>query len=147
MTVKLIDSEEQLQQVFDIRKKVFVEEQGVPLADEFDEFDRLDGRCRHLVVHYQGEPAATGRIREATGYGKLERICVLKPFRKYGLGKSVVGALEEAARSQGWRKLKLHGQTHAAGFYEKLGYSIASPEFMEDGIPHYVMMKELGDAR
>ncbi|WP_425495262.1 GNAT family N-acetyltransferase [Paenibacillus tengchongensis] len=147
MTVEMIDSKEQLQQAFEIREKVFVAEQGVPLEDEFDEYDRLDGRCRHLLVYWEGQPAATGRIREASGYGKLERICVLQPFRNYGLGKSVVAALEDAARLQEWRQLKLHGQTHAEGFYRKLGYSVASPEFMEDGIPHYIMTKELSGAR
>jgi len=37
----------------------------------------------------------------------------------------------------------LHGQTQAEGFYEKLGYQASSDVFMEEGIPHVLMVKEL----
>ncbi|MBB6446892.1 putative GNAT family N-acyltransferase [Bacillus benzoevorans] len=34
-------------------------------------------------------------------------------------------------------------QTQAEGFYEKLGYRTASDVFMDAGIPHILMVKEL----
>jgi hypothetical protein len=40
---KRITIESDLEKAFHIRKAVFVEEQGVPLEDEFDEFDSLGG--------------------------------------------------------------------------------------------------------
>lgn len=46
-------------------------------------------------------------------------------------------------KEKGITKMKLHGQTHAEGFYKKLGYQTASDEFMEDGIPHILMTKEI----
>ena len=63
--------------------------------------------------------------------------------RKYGIGKAVVQALEEIAKENGLCKAKLHGQTQAMPFYEKLGYISASDEFMEEGIPHKLMIKDL----
>lgn len=47
--------------------------------------------------------------------GKLERICILKSYRKFGLGKVIVDALERIVKEQGISAFKLHGQTQAAG--------------------------------
>lgn len=142
MTYKIVTEEQDLQKVFEIRKEIFVIEQEVAEEEEFDEFDSLDADCDHLLVYYDNKPVGVGRIRTVDGIGKLERICILKPYRKYGLGKTVVKALEEIALEKGLTRTKLHGQTHAEGFYHKLGYETASDEFMEDGIPHYLMIKQ-----
>ncbi|GGP15066.1 GNAT family N-acetyltransferase [Oceanobacillus neutriphilus] len=142
MTCKIVTDELDLQKVFEIRKEIFVKEQEVAEEEEFDEFDSLDADCDHILVYYDNKPVGVGRIRAVEGIGKLERICILKPYRQYGLGKTVVKSLEEIALEKGLTKAKLHGQTHAEGFYHKLGYETASDEFMEDGIPHYLMVKQ-----
>lgn len=143
MYAKRINNDEELQAAFAIRKQVFVNEQGVPVKDEFDQFDRLDERCEHIVVLDEERPVGTGRIRFIEGVGKLERICILKPYRKLGLGKIIIKALEEIAKEQGASEVKLHGQTQAEGFYKKLGYRTSSDVFMEDEIPHVLMRKNL----
>lgn len=101
-----------------IRKEVFVKEQGVPLADEFDTFDEIGEQCKHILVYYHELPVGTGRIRFVDGVGKLERICILKDYRTYGLGKVIIQTLEEIARNEQATKVKLHGQTQAEGFYK-----------------------------
>ena len=141
MESKRITLENDLKVAFAIRKEVFVEEQGVPLADEFDEFDKLNGLSEHILVYHHAKPVGTGRIRWVDGLGKLERICILEPFRKLGLGKVIISALEEIAEEKEVSQVKLHAQTHAEGFYKKLGYQTSSSMFMEDGIPHILMMK------
>lgn len=143
MISKAITSKEDLEISFNIRKEVFVAEQGVPLDDEFDEFDTLNGHCEHILVYYNEEPVGTGRIRVVDGLGKLERICILSPYRKFGLGKVIINALEKVAVKKGLSQVKLHGQTQAKGFYQKLGYVTASSIFIEDGIPHILMQKDL----
>lgn len=143
MEAIVIRREEELQAAFQIRKKVFVEEQGVPLEDEFDEFDHLGELCGHILVYYKEQPAGTGRLRIVDGIGKLERICILPDYRKCGLGKVIVAELEEMAKEKRLSRVKLHGQTHAEGFYHKLGYQTSGEEFMEDGIPHVLMVKEI----
>ncbi|MED0970447.1 GNAT family N-acetyltransferase [Bacillus paramycoides] len=143
MESQLITEFIDLETAFHIRKEVFVKEQGVPLEDEFDTFDRIGEECKHILVYYNELPVGTGRIRFVDGIGKLERISILKDYRKYGLGKVIIQALEEIARNKEANKVKLHGQTHAEGFYKKLGYQTSSDVFMEDGIPHILMTKEL----
>ena len=143
MNAKRATIDENLRVAFAIRKEVFVKEQGVPLEDEFDQFDTLNGLCEHILVHYNEQPVGTGRIRFIDGVGKLERICILEPYRKFGFGKIIIKALEEIAEERGASQVKLHGQTQAEGFYKKLGYRTSSNIFMEDGIPHILMLKEL----
>ena len=143
MNSKRITIESDLEKAFQIRKEVFVEEQGVPLEDEFDEFDSLGGQCEHILVYDHEKAVGTGRLRVVDDFGKLERICILKPYRKYGLGKVIIRTLEEIAKDKELDRVKLHGQTQAEGFYKKLGYHTSSNVFIEDGIPHILMIKEL----
>jgi predicted GNAT family N-acyltransferase len=143
MNSKKVMNEEELEIAFAIRREIFVKEQGVPLEDEFDQYDKLNGDCEHILVHYNEQAVGTGRIRFIDGVGKLERICILESFRKFGLGKTIIKALEEIAEEQGASQVKLHGQTHAEGFYKKLGYRTSSDIFIEDGIPHILMLKEI----
>ncbi|MEF3329061.1 GNAT family N-acetyltransferase [Oceanobacillus oncorhynchi] len=142
MTYKIVTEEQDLQKVFEIRKEIFVKEQEVSKEEEFDAFDSLDADCNHILVYYDNKPVGTGRVRAVEEVGKLERICILKPYRKYGLGKVIVQSLEEIVLQKGLTRAKLHGQTHAEGFYHKLGYETVSDEFLEDGIPHYLMVKQ-----
>ncbi|MDV7765653.1 GNAT family N-acetyltransferase [Peribacillus sp. CSMR9] len=143
MDSKRITTENDLKIAFHIRKEVFVEEQGFPLEFEFDEFDTLIALSEHILVYYNEQPVGTGRLRVVDGLGKLERICILEPYRKFGLGKIILKTLEEIAKEQGITQVKLHGQTQAEGFYKKLGYQTSSDVFMEDGGPHLLMKKEL----
>ena len=143
MDSKRITTENDLKIAFHIRKEVFVEEQGFQLESEFDEFDTLNALSEHILVYYNEQPVGTGRLRVVDGLGKLERICILEPYRKFGLGKMIIKTLEEIAKEMELPLVKLHGQTQAEGFYKKLGYQTSSDVFMEDGGPHLLMKKEL----
>ncbi|KQO18234.1 GNAT family N-acetyltransferase [Paenibacillus sp. Leaf72] len=146
MYSSIIQTQADLTIALQIRQQVFVEEQGTPLQDEFDEFDDFDAlkdRVQHILVYYNEKPAGTGRLRTVDGFAKLERICILPPYRQFGLGKVIVQTLEEIAKGLGYGRFKLHGQQQAEGFYHKLGYKTVSDLFMEDGIPHVLMVKGL----
>ena len=139
--VKLAQTEQEKELAFNIRKKVFVEEQGIPLHLEIDEFDQT---ATHFVVLENDEPIAAARIRETElNVGKVERVCVLPEHRRKHLGVLVMNALEEHAKQNGWKKLKLNAQTYAIPFYEKLAFQVTSPEFDDAGIPHRAMEKEI----
>lgn len=141
LQIKLAVTEEDKDLAFAIRKKVFVEEQGIPLHLELDEYDKT---ATHFVILDDNTPIAAARIRETeVNVGKVERVCVLPEHRGKHLGVRVMNAIEEHARKMGWKKLKLHAQNYAIPFYEKLDFKISSPEFTDAGIPHRAMEKEL----
>lgn len=133
-------TKEEQNKVYRIRTEVFVHEQGVPEENEIDEYEE---KSSHVLVLYNGEPAGAGRMRRVEGFAKLERVCVLSPYRKHKIGVAVMEELEEIAREMGLSQAKLHAQTHAKGFYGKLGYSVDSDVFMEEGIEHVRMVKKL----
>ncbi|MFJ7932908.1 GNAT family N-acetyltransferase [Sporosarcina sp. NPDC096371] len=141
ITVRIVTSDLEREDAFSVRRKVFVEEQGVPLNLELDDFDKT---AVHFVVYSVNTPIGAGRIREtATGIGKVERVCILEECRGQHLGNLIMGALEEHAKDTGMNKIILNAQTYAIPFYEKLGYITTSPEFMDADIPHRAMEKRI----
>ncbi|KQY79963.1 hypothetical protein ASD24_18670 [Paenibacillus sp. Root52] len=142
-TVVEVNNQELLEACFAIRMSIFVEEQGVPAEDEFDAYDALGTEARHILLYVDGVPAASSRLRIVDDVAKLERICVMLEYRKHGLGRVLIDKLEQMALDQGLTKAKLHAQVQASGFYERLGYAPASDVFLEDGIPHLLMVKPL----
>ena len=122
-----------------LRIDIFVKEQGVPVENEFDDYDL---QVPHLVIYYEGEPVATGRI---IPYGedtvKIGRIAVMKNKRGLGLGEKIVLELLRKAKEDGAKTVCVGAQTHAVGFYEKCGFSlVGTPEYLEENIPHYDMV-------
>jgi len=138
--VKIVNNQTQLEDAFSVRKKVFVEEQHVPMEEEIDQFE---DSSTHFVLYDDSTPCGAGRFRLLDGVGKVERICVLRSYRGTGAGKKIMEAIEEYASSRKIASLKLNAQTQAIPFYEKLGYEVVSDEFLDAGIPHKTMKKNV----
>lgn len=136
--LKIVENEKELHDAYSVRTTVFVDEQNVPMEEEIDQFE---DEATHFVLYDETTPIGAGRFRVVDGYGKVERICVLKEARKTGAGKMIMTGIEKFAIENGLRKLKLNAQTHAIPFYAGLGYEVASEEFMDAGIPHKTMIK------
>lgn len=116
-----------------LRRVVFIEEQGVPEADEID--DRDDDAI-HLLATEAGQPLGSARLLLSGSTGKIGRVCVLKSRRGAGLGAALIRAAITELRARGMTTAKLGSQTHAIGFYERLGFTPTGPEYMDAGIPH-----------
>ncbi|MFF9348619.1 GNAT family N-acetyltransferase [Streptomyces sp. NPDC014734] len=150
-TTRVAVGEQDLAACFQVRKDVFVGEQSVP---EEIEYDALDAVAVHvLAVAADGTALGTGRLLhgpEAVGrtggdlaVGSLGRLAVTARARGLGVGAALVRAIEDAARERGLTAVDLHAQTHALGFYERLGYAVYGPEFPDAGIPHRAMRRPL----
>ena len=120
-----------------IRRAVFVVEQQVPESEEWDVNDPL---CRHVLAYVDGQAVGCGRLLPD---GHIGRMAVLQPWRAQGVGRALLVELINIARGTGHAVVVLHAQTHAMRFYEKLGFAAEGAEFMEAGIPHYVMRRAL----
>ena len=131
----------QLAEVHAIRRAVFMEEQGV---SEAEEMDGTDAEAIHLLLRDGGVPVATGRIIIVDGLFYLGRIAVLKDRRNMGYGDFLCRLLIRRCFELGGETQYIHSQTHAVGFYEKLGFTVTSEEYMEADIPH-VNMERHGD--
>lgn len=140
MNVKIAETRREKENAFRIRTKVFVDEQHVPPDLELDE---LDESSIHFVGILNGKPISASRLRFVDDYGKLERICILKEHRGQSYGKQMIHKMEKVIQEKGFFKAKLNAQTHAIEFYKKLGYHVVSNEFMDAGIPHVAMVKQM----
>lgn len=124
-----------------LRRAVFIEEQGIAEADEWDD---LDGQAIHLLAWEEGEPVGTARILQSGTTGKIGRVCVLDRARGTGLGTKLIRAAVDVLRARpGVTHAKLGAQVHAIGFYEKLGFKVAGEVYDDAGIPHRDMIREL----
>ncbi|MDA8371491.1 MAG: GNAT family N-acetyltransferase [Nocardiopsaceae bacterium] len=140
LSIALAESAEDRAAVFVIRGAVFVAEQQVPIEEEWDGRD-LD--ADQVLARLDGVAVGTGRLAVDGDRGVLGRLAVLPRGRGIGAGAALVGALEEQARKRGLTAIELHAQIHALGFYERLGYRAYGEEFMDAGIPHRRMRKDL----
>ncbi len=145
MKIVHVKSIEQLNQAFDIRIEVFVNEQGVPRGIEMDEYDVSPDACHHYLVLDGELPIATGRFKTyEPGVAKMQRIAVLKPYRGTGVGKYLLLGMEEAAKALEFESSLLDAQCSAEDFYRKLGYLTISDEpFLDADIWHVRMSKKL----
>lgn len=140
--VKLVADAQQLLEAFDIRKKVFVEEQQVPSDEEYDEFETSS---RHFLAYdAQGYPCGTARWRVTPKGVKLERFAVLENQRGKGVGAALVAKVLEDIDQQPdvSDKVKyLHAQLTAMPLYSKFDFKPVGDEFLECGIRHYLMKR------
>ena len=124
-----------------LRRQVFIEEQQVPEAEEVD---GRDHDALHILATNDAEAIGCARILLIGDTGKIGRVCVLAEYRGQGIGVALIEAALQVLRDQpGIAKAKLGSQTHAIGFYEKLGFRAVGPEYLDAGIPHRDMLRDL----
>ena len=140
LRVCAIDSREQMDQAFAIRRKVFIEEQGVP---EEIELDDEDPHAFHALATLDGLAIGCGRYVVHDDYIKVGRMAVLPEYRDSGIGRRILEFLVDAARARGFRRVILHAQLTAEGFYLKNGFTPIGPVFDEAGIAHRRMERDL----
>lgn len=131
ITVKRIETAEEMVLAHQIRKDVFVEEQGVSLREEIDEYEN---ESIHILAMINNTPAGTARWRSTHKGLKLERFAVLKKYRNSGVGRALVNyCLQE---NEDVLHLYLNAQMAIIGFYKKFGFSEVGKKFIEAGIMH-----------
>lgn len=118
-----------------IRQAVFIVEQSVPAALEWD---GLDAKACHILARRRdGKPIGTARLTPA---GQIGRMAVLRGFRHAGVGAAMLDAAVARARELGTPRIFLHAQTHATPFYRNHGFEPIGEVFLEAGLLHIEMV-------
>lgn len=120
-----------------IRTQIFICEQGITEADEWDDQDVIS---QHFVIYDQDQPIATARLLQNHSVG---RVAVVKVYRGQGLGQMIMLEIISYAQKQGLSVLTLSSQVHAISFYEKLGFTVQGNPYDECGISHIEMTMNL----
>jgi len=134
-SIQQVEWAEQQQALCQIRMEVFVAEQRVPVAEEID---GRDGDCIHfLATDRQQHPIACARILPD---GQIGRMAVIKSWRGTGLGARILQAAIAYGKKKGMTELYLHAQVDAIGFYQRSGFFVDGPVFLDAGIEHRNMI-------
>lgn len=137
-TMKIEIDSPAYQDVLLIRKKVFVEEQKIPLELEIDETEK---EAIYFLTYLNDKAVATGRLRSYGKFIKFERVASLKEVRGLGAGKHLMTTMLSYARSHfSGLTPYMHAQMASVPFYEKLGWRTSGAPFMEADIPHQAMI-------
>lgn len=130
----------ELYELLQARVDVFVVEQNCA----YRELDDIDQAARHIMLRDGQGLAAYARVfalPEEPATAKIGRVLTMR--RGCGLGREVMLAAMDYARSEGFAQVALEAQAYAADFYRKLGFTECSEEYEEDGIPHVWMRVNL----
>jgi DNA-binding MarR family transcriptional regulator/GNAT superfamily N-acetyltransferase len=116
---------------------------SIPLPDD----ELVPPRGVFLVASIDGEPVACGGVKTiAPQVGYLKRMWVADAARGLGLGRRMLGALEDHARALGFTRLQLETNRtllEAIALYRSSGYREVSP-FNDEPYAHHWFEKEIG---
>lgn len=135
--IKKIENNADMLHAFEVRNEVFVIEQEVNPALEYDEFEKTS---HHYLALQNDKPIGTARWRETEEGVKLERFAVLKDFRGSGAGNALLKNILDDVEKIAPNKIYLHAQVQVIPFYEKAGFDCIGPEFIEADIRHRKMV-------
>ncbi|MBO4847923.1 MAG: GNAT family N-acetyltransferase [Clostridia bacterium] len=143
--MKVIGAQERIADCIEIRRRVFVEEQGVPEELEIDTLDEAGSGCEHfLVLDGADRPVGTFRAYwETPTRVHLQRFCMLKEARGRGWGRAAFAYAEGYFSAKGARSMTFGAQCTAIPFYEKCGCRCVSEVFLDAGLPHRTMEKRI----
>jgi predicted GNAT family N-acyltransferase len=131
---------DEVRAALDLRRAVFVEEQGVPLAEEQDAHDAA---ALHLVAVLDGRVVGTCRLVPAGDTVKLGRMAVARGARGRGIAARLPAEADTRALELGARRVALGAQLTALRVYERAGYVARGERFLDAGIEHVMMEKRL----
>ena len=121
-----------------VRQAVFVVEQGIPAALEWDD---QDGASIHAVAYRDGRAVGTARLLPDAHIG---RMAVLADARRDGVGGRLLQCLLKIAAGRGDRAVELSAQSYVGPFYARHGFKPVGDEYLEVGIAHRRMVLRLG---
>jgi len=138
---KLVTGDVELQEACEVRRQVFVREQGIAEDLVFDGHDR---EALHMVVKDRDRVMGSARVRFlADNQAKLERMAVLKRYRGKGIGREMLLFLNEIWKDRQVQQVIIHAQLEVVSFYRLCGFDKVGTPFREAGIKHIKMRKQL----
>ena len=117
-----------------IRELVFIIEQAVPVALEWD---GLDETAIHLLLFVENKAVACARI---LNFNQIGRMAVLANYRRLGLGLELLNKAIDICKIKGATSVILSAQVYAIPFYEKAGFVVNSDVYDDAGIAHRDMV-------
>lgn len=128
-------STRELYEILRSRAEIFVAEQNIRYVD----MDGFDYNSLHSYIEDGGRVIAYLRaFYDSDGSVKIGRVLTIS--HGCGVGRVLMeSALLAIREKMPTHLIYVNAQEHAVGFYKKLGFTVVSDVFYEEGIPHYRM--------
>lgn len=133
LIIKVVDFNKNYSELKNIRNTVFIIEQKVPEALEWDIDDK---EATHIIAYYSNIAVGTARLLKD---GHIGRMAVLKKYRNRKIGGAMLKYIIKVAQDNSAATIELSAQEHAIEFYKKFGFIVTSGVYMDAGIPHFNM--------
>lgn len=140
MKLVYAQNQKEIFSVVNIRKTVFILEQNVSVLEELDDFDYT---AEHYLVEVENEFVGTARIIYKDHEAIIGRVAVLKEHRKKGYANFLIKQLIEVISKTEYDLIHIGAQKQALPFYEKLGFVVSGPLYLDANIEHYPMELKL----
>ena len=131
----------ELYTILRLRSEVFVVEQDCVYQD----LDDKDKKALHVIGWIDNTIVAYTRVFDINLYfdeASIGRVVVNYKYRSKGFGKNIMEASINAIKNHyNQTKIKISAQTYLIKFYNELGFKEYGKPYLEDGIPHTVMIK------
>lgn len=131
----------ELYDLLQLRAEVFVVEQDCVYQD----LDGKDQKGLHVLGLKNDKIVAYTRIFKAGDYlaqASIGRVVVKSGERQHGYGLDIMQASIKAVEANFKEtSIALSAQTYLKKFYRSLGFVEKGGEYLEDGIPHVMMIK------
>lgn len=133
---RVVESEQERHRCFEIRKKIFLEEQKIFEESDVDEYD---SKAIHIVAVQEREIVGTVRVyHEGNGTWWGGRLAVLQTHRNRGVGKDLVQKAVELVKENKAERFYACIQDRNVPFFKLLGWRPMG-EIQRYGISHQLM--------
>lgn len=125
---RILSNQNDLSEVYSIRRKVFLEEMNLSQSYEYDEYDEIS---MHVIVYEDEEKrkaVATGRIYFDGELCEISRIAVLKKYRMRRYGDFALRMLLNKAFTSGISVVRTYVNSDCISFFEKIGFKMVVEE-------------------
>lgn len=136
LKIRFIKNNSELKKAFKIREIVFVKEQKVSTEEEYD---GLDKEAKQVVILTNNKIIGCARLRFIDKKAKVERVALLKKYRKNGFGGKLLEFIIEYCKKRKVKEIYGHAQYHLKDFYRKYGFKERGKPFYEANIKHIEM--------
>jgi len=142
LIVKQPESPEDFEQYYRLRYRILRAPWGEPKGSEVD---AIEQQCFHIMAIQDNETVGVGRLQyNSANEAQIRYMAVAGAHERSGIGRRIVGALEQEAANNAVQTIVLDAREPAVGFYEKLGYRVEAESYVLFGeIQHYRMIKRL----
>ena len=135
---------DELHDLFALRSEIFVVEQNCVYQD----IDGKDKDALHVLGKNENEIVAYARIfvrgESYSDFTSIGRVLVKKKSRGKSLGHELMAFCVKYLETNNSKcSIKISAQTHLEKFYYKHGFRKQGESYLEDGIPHIEMLKEV----